>query len=29
MAAGDQAPPEAPWRRFAMLPELVAKYGGY
>jgi len=29
MAAGDQVPPEAPWRRIAMLPELVAKYGGY
>lgn len=29
MAAGDQVPPDAPWRRIAMLPELVAKYGGY
>jgi hypothetical protein len=29
MAAGDQVPPDAPWHRIAMLPELVAKYGGY
>lgn len=29
MAAGDQVPPDAPWHRIAMLPELVAKYGRY
>jgi hypothetical protein len=29
MAAGDQVPPDAPFHRIAMLPELVAKYGRY
>ena len=29
MAAGDQVPTDAPFRRIAMLPELVAKYGAY
>ncbi len=29
MAAGDQVPPDAPWHRIAMLPELVAEYGRY
>ena len=29
MAAGDQVPTDAPFHRIAMLPELVAKYGGY
>lgn len=29
LAAGDQVPPEAPWRRIAMLPELVEKYGKF
>ena len=29
LAAGDQVPPDAPWERIAMLPELVATYGKY
>jgi hypothetical protein len=29
MAAGDQVPPDAPWHRIAMLPELVAEHGRY
>jgi len=29
MAAGDQVPPDAPFHRIAMLPELVAQYGRY
>lgn len=29
MAAGDQVPPEAPFHRIAMLPDLVAQYGRY
>ena len=29
MAAGDQVPPDAPFHRIAMLPELVAKYGRF
>jgi hypothetical protein len=29
MAAGDQVPPDAPFHRIAMLPELVARYGRY
>ena len=29
LAAGDQVPPDASWRRIAMRPERVAKYGGY
>jgi len=29
MAAGDQAPTDAPFDRIAMLPELVAHYGAY
>ena len=29
MAAGNQVPPDAPWPRIAMLPDLVARYGGY
>jgi uroporphyrinogen-III decarboxylase len=29
MAAGDQVPTDAPFHRIAMLPELVAQYGGY
>ena len=29
MAAGDQVPPDAPWHRIALLPELVAEYGRY
>jgi hypothetical protein len=29
MAAGDQVPTDAPFRRIAMLPELVDRYGRY
>jgi uroporphyrinogen-III decarboxylase len=29
LAAGDQVPPDAPWHRIAMLPDLVKKYGRY
>lgn len=29
LAAGDQVPPEAPYERIAMLPELVEQYGRY
>lgn len=29
MAAGDQVPPDAPFHRIAMLPELVERYGRY
>ncbi len=29
MAAGDQVPPDAPFARIAMLPELVDRYGQY
>lgn len=29
LAAGDQVPPDAPWERIAMLPELVERYGRY
>ncbi len=29
MAAGDQVPPDAPFHRIAMLPQLVAKYGRF
>jgi hypothetical protein len=29
MAAGDQVPPDAPWHRIAMLPELIAEFGRY
>jgi hypothetical protein len=29
LAAGDQVPPDAPWHRIEMLPELVETYGTY
>jgi hypothetical protein len=29
LAAGDQVPPEAPWRRIEQLPELVERYGRF
>lgn len=29
LAAGDQVPPDAPWERIAMLPQLIERYGRY
>jgi len=29
LAAGDQVPPDAPWSRIEMLPELIERYGRY